>query len=42
MAKNKTAERAPDFTLANLEGETSTLSDFRGQPVLLIFLRHLG
>jgi len=26
---------APDFTLVNLEGETVSLSDFQGQPVLI-------
>lgn len=33
---------APDFTLTNLNGEEVTLGQYRGQPVLLIFLRHLG
>ncbi|NGP45589.1 TlpA family protein disulfide reductase [Bacillaceae bacterium SIJ1] len=28
---------APDFTLTNLEGETMTLSDFRGQKVMINF-----
>jgi len=28
-------ELAPDFTLANLEGENISLSDFHGQPVLI-------
>jgi peroxiredoxin len=28
---------APDFTLSNLEGQSVSLSDFRGQPVLLNF-----
>ncbi len=30
-------ELAPDFTLDDLDGEPVTLSDFRGQPVLLYF-----
>jgi len=33
---------APDFTLTNLDGEETTLRHYSGQPVLLIFLRHLG
>jgi peroxiredoxin len=28
---------APDFTLTSLDGETISLSDFRGQPVILNF-----
>lgn len=28
---------APDFTLETAPGETVTLSDFRGQPVILVF-----
>lgn len=30
-------ETAPDFTLTNLQGESMTLSDFRGQKVILNF-----
>lgn len=33
----KVGERAPDFQLQNLEGETISLSDFRGKPVLINF-----
>lgn len=31
------AERAPDFELTSLDGETVKLSDYRGKPVLLTF-----
>jgi len=30
-------ERAPDFQLSNLEGQPISLSDFRGNPILLNF-----
>jgi peroxiredoxin len=30
---------APDFTLKDYTGKTTSLSDFRGKPVLLIFNR---
>ena len=33
----KKGQRAPDFTLRTLEGEEVSLSDFRGQPVLVNF-----
>lgn len=33
---------APDFSLQDLDGNHYQLSDFRGQPVLLVFLRHMG
>ncbi len=42
MAQLQVGDRAPDFTLPNLAGESVHLSDYRGQAVLLIFLRHLG
>lgn len=32
-------ELAPDFELEDIEGHTVRLSDFRGRPVLLSFLR---
>ena len=32
-------ELAPDFELDDLQGNHIHLSDFRGQPVLLAFLR---
>lgn len=31
------AQMAPDFTLPDLDGQTWTLSQFRGQPVMLFF-----
>lgn len=31
-------QRAPDFTLKDLEGNPTSLSDFQGQPVLLNFM----
>ena len=42
MAQLKIGELAPDFTLPSLTGENISLRDYRGQPVLLLFLRHLG
>jgi peroxiredoxin len=35
-------ELAPDFQLPALDGAQVSLADFRGQNVLLVFLRHLG
>jgi len=32
-------ELAPDFELEDVEGKTVRLSDFRGKPVVLSFLR---
>ncbi len=42
MTKLKRGDIAPDFSLATLAGQRVALSDYRGQPVLLVFLRHLG
>ena len=42
MPKIKPGDLAPDFTLTTLEGQPVALSDYRGQPLLLVFLRHLG
>jgi peroxiredoxin len=42
MANTNVGSRAPDFALADLQGQRWALRDFRGQPVLLVFLRHLG
>ena len=30
-------DKAPDFTLESIEGESISISDFRGQPVLIVF-----
>jgi peroxiredoxin len=38
----KPGDPAPDFTLPDTAGETIALSDLRGRPVVLIFLRWLG
>ena len=35
-------DAAPDFTLDAVGGGQISLQDFRGRPVVLIFLRHLG
>ena len=35
-------DRAPDFSLDAVGGGRASLRDFKGCPVLLIFLRHLG
>ncbi len=35
----KSDELAPDFELKDVEGRTIRLSDFRGKPVVLSFLR---
>jgi len=35
-------DRAPDFTLPDTSGGTTTLSALRGRPVVLVFLRWLG
>ena len=36
---NKLYDLAPDFQLQDLEGNTVSLSDFRGSPVLVTFWR---
>jgi peroxiredoxin len=33
---------APDFEAADLEGRKVRLSDYRGRPVVLVFLRGFG
>ncbi len=38
----RVGDPAPNFTLPTLDGERFTLSDQRGHPVVLIFLRHLA
>ena len=35
-------ERAPDVTFLDAEGRSVALREFRGRPVLLVFLRWLG
>ena len=35
-------DRAPDFTLLDSVCDAVTLSDLRGRPVVLVFLRWLG
>jgi peroxiredoxin len=42
MTQARPGQLAPDFTLATIDGHTITLSQGRGQPHLLVFLRHLG
>ena len=42
MPKIMPGDLAPDFTLTTPEGQPVALRDYRGQPVLLVFLRHLG
>jgi peroxiredoxin Q/BCP len=37
MAKLTAGDRAPDFSLEGTGGKTYTLSDYRGQPVVLVF-----
>ena len=40
----QTGDRAPDFALQTLDGQSFSLSDTvrKGHKVLLVFLRHLG
>jgi peroxiredoxin len=38
-SKEDNSTRAPNFTLKTLDGNTVTLSDFRGRPVMLVFWR---
>jgi cytochrome oxidase Cu insertion factor (SCO1/SenC/PrrC family) len=33
---------APEFTLADADGQFLSLSDFRGRTVVLVFLRHFA
>ena len=38
----RAGEKAPEFTLPAVGGGQVSLGDFRGRPVLLVFIRHLG
>lgn len=42
MTPLNVGDRAPNFRLVGLDGRPVALSDLRGRPVLLVFLRHLG
>ena len=42
MAYLKVGDRAPNFSLTTIAGQSVALNDYRGQSVLLVFLRHLG
>lgn len=37
-SSDQTSAMAPDFALESAEGDTITLSDYRGQPVALTFM----
>jgi hypothetical protein len=43
-AEAKTGDKAPDFTLPSVNGETVSLADslVAGHSILLLFVRHLG
>ena len=41
MALN-VGDHAPDFTLADVDGRTVSLAEYRGRWVVLVFLRWLG
>lgn len=38
----RVGDLAPNFTVRSAEGETVSLSEYRGRWVLLVFLRWLG
>jgi peroxiredoxin len=38
----RVGERAPELPLVHSDGTGATLGDFRGEAVVLVFLRHLG
>lgn len=38
----KVGETAPDFTLPNAKGESVSLRDFRGKPIIFVFFRTFG
>jgi len=42
MSKNLMGQRAVSFELSDTTGKTYRLEQFAGQPLLLVFHRHLG
>jgi peroxiredoxin Q/BCP len=36
------SQQAPDFTLPSISGQDVSLSDYKGRPVVLVFLRGFG
>ncbi len=35
-------DQVPDFAFATTDGRTVHLADFRGEAMVLVFMRHLG
>ena len=42
MSNLHVGDPAPELRLPDLEGAPVSLSDLRGKPVVLVFLRHAG
>ena len=42
MTSYRTGETVADLTFQTPDNNTRSLSEFRGRPLLLIFLRHLA
>jgi peroxiredoxin len=42
MAAPRPGDPAPDFAVQLSDGRTARLADYRGRPLLLVFLRHLA